>query len=161
MAVFLVRQTAEAVLCAHPSCDVTIEEGGQVFPARLRNATYCSTLCRERDTKRLIQERRRATPANRIDNDNRIFRKYGINREEWDRLYDLQLGRCAICVMPLSETRPHVDHNHETGEVRGLLCNLCNPGLGYFRDDPVILLQALRYLSGELSLGDREGVKDT
>ncbi len=42
----------------------------------------------------------------------------------------------------------HIDHCHKTGKVRGLLCKLCNCGLGYFRDDPKLMLAAITYLGG-------------
>jgi hypothetical protein len=78
--------------------------------------------------------------------------KYGISTEEYERLYDLQLGRCGICLTPLTETKKiHVDHHHETGVVRGLLCNLCNPGLGFFQDDIHILERAVAYLRTSMS----------
>jgi hypothetical protein len=76
-----------------------------------------------------------------------LKRKYGLTIEEWDRLHDLQLGRCAICRLPLAEaSRVCVDHEHETGEVRGLLCDVCNLGIGCFRDDPERCRWAAMYL---------------
>jgi hypothetical protein len=132
--------------CDHPRCENEVVE---VFPARLRENTYCSAVCRERHTKLLTQQRRREHPERGPhDNFNRRFRRYGITQEEFERIYDLQLGRCAICLLPLSETRVHVDHCHNTDVVRGLLCNLCNPGLGYFQDDPDLLMKAAEYLRG-------------
>lgn len=60
-----------------------------------------------------------------------------------------QLGRCAICGT-LEEDVPgkrlHLDHDHQSGRVRGLLCTNCNTGLGQFKDDPERLLAAIRYL---------------
>lgn len=70
--------------------------------------------------------------------------RYGITREEFDQLFERQRGLCAIC---LSEPAAHVDHDHETRQVRGLLCFNCNGGLGQFKDDPMRLALAIAYLS--------------
>lgn len=73
--------------------------------------------------------------------------KYGLTIEEWNRWHDLQLGRCAICRLPLAEAkRICVDHHHDTGVVRGLLCDVCNLGIGCFRDDPDRCRSAATYL---------------
>jgi hypothetical protein len=61
-----------------------------------------------------------------------------------------QGGRCAICGKVPRSRRLAVDHDHKTGEVRGLLCASgdfgCNKGLGYFNDDPELLRRAYEYL---------------
>ncbi len=59
-----------------------------------------------------------------------------------------QGGGCAICgtKTPGGRGRFVVDHDHKTGVVRGLLCNLCNPALGLFKDNPSLLESAIRYL---------------
>ena len=59
-----------------------------------------------------------------------------------------QNGRCAICGVPEYElpSRLYIDHDHETGKVRGLLCPSCNTGLGHLKDDPEVLLRACIYL---------------
>ena len=70
--------------------------------------------------------------------------------EDYDKLYEEQHGQCAICGTDTPGgpgERFKVDHNHSTGEVRGLLCNNCNRGLGYLKDSPTILSKALTYLS--------------
>jgi hypothetical protein len=74
--------------------------------------------------------------------------KYGITLEDYDRLLALQNGRCAICpsTEPGGQGRFHIDHNHETGKVRALLCHRCNTGLGLFSDNPEILIKAAQYL---------------
>jgi hypothetical protein len=147
MATFLVRDADVDTACDHPLCSTVVSQGEQVYPARLREQVYCSSTCRQRHSKIIVQERRRADPVkNRRDNDKRIQRKYGISSEEWQTFYDLQLGRCAICQVPLSEVRVMVDHQHGTGRVRGLLCNYCNPGIGFFEDDPALLDAAAEYL---------------
>ena len=71
--------------------------------------------------------------------------KYGITAEEHTALLERQSGVCAICQQP--DKRLGVDHAHETGVVRGLLCNNCNNGLGRFFNDPERLAQAIRYLN--------------
>lgn len=52
-------------------------------------------------------------------------------------------GKCAICG---SSYRLHIDHDHKTGQLRGLLCHFCNTGLGHFRDSPERLRAAIAYL---------------
>jgi hypothetical protein len=130
-------------VCDHPKC-VQPEQG---VKARFRDHVYCSDRCRYLHGCLLRQQRRRdegLDAAVRRARD--LQRKYGITVEDWDRLYDEQLGRCAICVVTLAEVKVCVDHDHTTGEVRGLLCNRCNQGLGYFADSPAILCAATKYL---------------
>lgn len=144
--------------CSHPRCDVVVTAGDSVFPARLREGDfYCSPECRGRDTRRKIQNRRRESPG-QVEYERRLKleRKYGVSAEDWGGLYDRQLGRCAICLTPLSETKVHVDHDHSTGAVRGLLCSTCNPGLGFFKDDPAVLLRAAEYLIEQGSLASAQ-----
>jgi hypothetical protein len=90
---------------------------------------------------------------------------YGLRVEDYERLLAAQNGRCAICGTdkPGSNNRLFcVDHNHATDEIRGLLCNGCNRGLGYFNDSPVNLERALEYLkkpSTGLIARSRRGAK--
>jgi hypothetical protein len=75
--------------------------------------------------------------------------KYGIDRREFDALMKAQGGRCAICKRPFSGVgakQTHVDHDHVTGRVRGLLCYTCNVGIGYFNDSVAMLEHAIAYL---------------
>ena len=69
--------------------------------------------------------------------------KYNLTIAEWDRIYEEQGGGCLICT---EEEDLVVDHNHGTGEVRGLLCRNCNTGLGMFKDNDLIIQAAARYL---------------
>lgn len=77
-----------------------------------------------------------------------LRRHYGITVEQYDSLLLNQDGRCAICGKTVEENgqRLHVDHDHETGRVRGLLCNACNPGIGFFKHNPDLLKKAMGYL---------------
>jgi hypothetical protein len=74
--------------------------------------------------------------------------RYGIGADEFDELVRQQDGVCAICGRPDPE---HVDHDHDTGAVRGILCFNCNGGLGQFRDSIDALEAAARYLDGRRS----------
>ena len=88
----------------------------------------------------------------------RLMWKYGIDSEEYDRILRSQNGVCAICEQPethLSHGRIvhlSVDHDHDTGKVRGVLCNACNKGLGHFRDDVKLLKTAIRYINANRNL---------
>jgi hypothetical protein len=74
-----------------------------------------------------------------------LKRRYGITAEEADAMLEAQGGVCAIC---RAAPAAHVDHDHETGAVRALLCFQCNGGLGQFRDDPYLLRVAAFYVEG-------------
>lgn len=78
--------------------------------------------------------------------------KYGLSPEKYQEMLESQHGVCALCGKP--ETVIHnvtpkplsVDHDHETGKVRELLCHHCNTGLGYFKDDVELMQRAIEYL---------------
>ncbi|KKN64882.1 hypothetical protein LCGC14_0487160 [marine sediment metagenome] len=72
--------------------------------------------------------------------------KYGITLERHKQIYTDQGNCCAICKRPLPYNKIHTDHDHRTGEIRGLLCRGCNIGLGGFEDNPKSLRQAINYL---------------
>ncbi|WP_406168959.1 endonuclease VII domain-containing protein [Streptomyces sp. NBC_00996] len=95
---------------------------------------------------------RRTSRARRIGREQvrireRVLAGYGMDAEQYAALFQAQGGVCAICKRPEVTGRSMpVDHCHETGEVRGLLCTSCNLGLGRFADDPVRLRAAADYL---------------
>lgn len=70
--------------------------------------------------------------------------KYGLTIEEFQSMVAAQNGRCAIC--GCDDRQLVIDHNHSSGAVRGLLCNLCNQGLGALQDSEPVLKAALLYL---------------
>jgi len=73
--------------------------------------------------------------------------KYGITPGQYDELLVSQGDACAICLRVLKTRHYAVDHNHKTGEVRGLLCSTCNKDiLGKSKDDPAMLRRAADYL---------------
>lgn len=72
----------------------------------------------------------------------------GVTQEQYLSMYKKQQGRCGICENRLYSKRYKafaVDHNHETGRIRGLLCTNCNTGLGLFKDDPIRLQRAIEW----------------
>ena len=73
-------------------------------------------------------------------------------------MLEAQDGVCAICGKTPQQNikRLYVDHDHETGDVRGLLCQQCNIGLGAFRDDKAVLHKAIKYLCGGASICTKE-----
>ena len=85
-----------------------------------------------------------------------IKNNYGLSQEGYEAMLKRQNDCCAICDSPSpgGHGKWHVDHNHSTGEVRGLLCNLCNSALGKFKDSPTILKAAAAYLERTSYYGD-------
>lgn len=75
-----------------------------------------------------------------------LKRRYGITQEDFNRLLEQQQGACAICNTGAGEKPWHVDHDHSTGRVRGILCHSCNTALGNFKDSTELLRSALDYL---------------
>lgn len=59
-----------------------------------------------------------------------IFKLYGLVQSQYDEIFQRQDGKCAICLRDFKEETPSVDHCHQTGLIRGLLCFSCNPHLG-------------------------------
>ena len=75
--------------------------------------------------------------------------EYGLTLEDYNIMLEGQDHKCKICGIEekhSSKARFHVDHCHETGMVRGLLCSKCNTGLGMFRDNSEFLREAAKYL---------------
>lgn len=79
--------------------------------------------------------------------DYRLKRSYNMSLEEYREIYLIQKERCAICKAFMGKHQLAVDHNHKTGDIRGLLCNNCNNGLGRFKDNPQLLENAIKYLT--------------
>jgi len=100
-------------------------------------------------------DRYRAQNADKVHASQRRARlkmNFGLTTEQYDEILAAQGHVCAICRRPESYVRfgktcpLSVDHDHETGKVRGLLCNHCNRGIGMLGDDPLRLRSAVAYL---------------
>ena len=123
-----------------------------------KNRRYCK-LCRSRWAKDNIGKKRIYYKKwydkwSKVPNNvwNKTIRSnYGITSDNYREIYEKQEGRCAICRNDIKfRTKyTHIDHNHHTGKVRGLLCNKCNTGLGKFNDDLKILQSALDYIKND------------
>lgn len=102
--------------------------------------TRCST-CALKQKKSQVK-RTHDTPWKRFNNSIRWF--YGLLPDEYINMMFDQFGRCAICEKFFLK-KPHIDHNHRTGKVRGLLCTRCNTGI-YMIEDREMLKKTLNYL---------------
>jgi len=127
-------------------------------PARLRY----HKAWRIRNYKRVVALERRRRKKNRVHilaqqrkwkarNKVRLLayhlkQRFRMSLVEYQALLKRQKGRCAICKRRYAHQRLGVDHNHRTKKVRGLLCDCCNRGLGYFKDSPAFLRTAAKYL---------------
>lgn len=76
-----------------------------------------------------------------------LVQKYGITEDHYQQMLTDQEGVCAICHKGSVDQPLQVDHDHETGEVRGLLCITCNTVLGYFNDDVNCAKRMVQYLN--------------
>lgn len=72
--------------------------------------------------------------------------RHGITVEEFWTLYEEQDGTCPVCDTAIEAENSAIDHNHETGVVRGILCKNCNRGLGLLGDSPDTMARAAQYL---------------
>lgn len=89
-----------------------------------------------------------------------LYSRHRITKTQYTAIYEHQMGRCAICGTVKSgvgQNKLYVDHNHNTGVVRGLLCMSCNTALGHFRDNRELLVRAVDYLDRVDELGALSG----
>ena len=83
---------------------------------------------------------------------------YGITKDQVDQLRIKQGNRCDICKKSFGNNTPYVDHDHETNQVRGLLCNRCNLILGQINDSIIFLSDAISYLERYKSKDSNQGL---
>lgn len=125
------------LLSDFPSCKTTGHKDGR------------SNLCHKCDCA-ATKEWYTDPTHNRMRRDRSLRFHYGITSDDYDRLLAAQSGNCAICGCPQPTTGRqrflHVDHDHATGHIRGLLCQHCNHAIGKLKDNPRILTAAIEYL---------------
>lgn len=128
------------------------------FQERRGNQRYCSVKCQRTKNETTIERRARKKErlAEKLTEDPDYRRRYhyktkfGLSLEEYDEMWEAQGKTCAICSI---EKKPHqrafaVDHDHETGEIFGILCVMCNHKLIADIRDPEIYDKAAAYLRG-------------
>mgnify|MGYP000872898381 FL=1 len=143
-----------------PGCDTrkSLDEFGKRKHARDGYAPRCRpcTNVQRREHRASNLERAREVDAasyQRSKDKRRsynLMKLYGISIEQYEHMLAQQDGCCYICRKPPSGkangSKLAVDHDHETDQIRGLLCDHCNKGLGQFRDDPELLRLAAAYV---------------
>ena len=87
---------------------------------------------------------------------------YGISKEEYEMMFARQDSRCALCHIDASDTPRglFVDHCHESGQVRDLLCLNCNTALGHFKDNPQLMEKGAQYVKDWKPYRETEGNKE-
>jgi len=108
---------------------------------------------REKNKEKIQQQNRDWKRANPIASRKQTLKVYGLTVDGYNKMFSKQKGCCAICLKHQTDLKEtlHVDHCHETGKIRGLLCFRCNSMLGKCGDNTEILKSAIEYLKGELS----------
>ncbi|GHF94432.1 endonuclease VII domain-containing protein [Streptomyces hydrogenans] len=102
------------------------------------------------------REKKKAVKA--ANHEKRVQNTYGLEAGEYARLYTFQGGLCALCRRATGASRRlSVDHDHATGEVRGLLCRTCNTLLGHARDKLAFFRRCIAYLRFPPCRAMREG----
>lgn len=117
----------------------------------------CKT-CAAQDTREW-NERNKSTARDRY-----LQRQYGISELEYKARLLSQNNSCLLCGVEFNHSTwcadsPVVDHCHTSGHVRGILCNECNRGLGYFHDNKETLMNAIQYLSGDVLASEKGGAR--
>ena len=128
-----------------PCCGET--KSADKFPRNRRTKDGLAVYCKPCHNARGRASRERAGGARKYH----LWLRYGLTLADVEHLLSLQSGRCAICGSPDPQ---HVDHDHESGRVRGLLCFNCNGGLGQFKDNVENLQRAAKYLIEAESASD-------
>lgn len=152
------RFTSDGVqICGRLECETPIHARG------LCQTHYRTALRLTRTGGRKVPgpapEPSRVRSRHNVDNPNRLrdtamYRKqnlkqnYGITVEDYEAMLESQDYKCPICEVDFNEhpRRPHVDHDHATGQVRAVLCDNCNSGIGHMKDNADNLKRAIAYL---------------
>ena len=125
------RRTTRCVICNQ-----------EIPKERSASAKTCSPACQAERIERYHREWNTTNRARRAATERQ--RRYSISQADYDHIVAEQQGGCAICQAITASLA--VDHHHDTGAVRGLLCSNCNVALGMLADNPLLLARAAEYL---------------
>lgn len=155
--------TSPVRTCSVPDCDRTYWARGWCQKhysswyekAHPRSRASYSREYKVRNREKVLAWKRKSSQTYRERNPDAwrhsaYLRKFGITVAQYDEMLLAQKGVCAICAgSPVAPgNRLHVDHDHKTDAVRGLLCGRCNRAIGLLNDDADLLASAVRYLRG-------------
>jgi hypothetical protein len=115
------------------------------FASKSRRCQKCRTAAHRDYCKRVDYGKKRYTKLAPQERERHLIRKYGVTQADYDRIFQDQGGKCAICEKT-QDRAFDVDHDHISGRVRGLLCTNCNRMVGHAHDDAARLRKAAEYL---------------
>ena len=127
---------------------------------RLGRSSWCYKCCKIwRDTHKRYWKKKNKDWWNKHPDYHLMYNrleKYGLSSHDIQKLLQKQNFKCAICKTSFNiKQKEHIDHNHQKGYIRGLLCRKCNLGIGFLQDSPKILMSAIVYLKRRLLNGQR------
>jgi len=110
--------------------------------------------CRRAEStrKRNLDRQRNPEKWKARERNSRLKSVYGITAEDAKKLWEHQGGRCAICDVPIEIRKARIDHDHGTGQVRGILCDKCNIAIGMLGDGVDGLTRALAYVCSSAAI---------
>ena len=135
-------------VCSHCRQELPLSEF-YIAKKKLKSGKIKETpryICKACDRK-AKRKRDKRTPDERANS--HLLNTYGITLEQKRQMIVDQGCKCKICpksISPDEHSKSHVDHCHETGHIRGVLCHNCNRGIGYLQHNPAILVSATQYL---------------
>lgn len=140
-----------------PTCKITHSDMTENY---WQQRKYYCRKCRRDIAKNVYWKDPEAKLEYRRGHINRVTmlkHRYNLLLEDWNEILNKQAGACGICKeIPNKPEDLKVDHDHETGKVRGLLCNGCNTGLGSFKESPNSLKNAITYIKGLSTTNESE-----
>ena len=133
----------------HPLLPRKCKQCGVTFTPRVKLQLYCLPKCNYRaKAARCKADPARMRRQRKWNRTHTLSVKYGITEEDYNRMFEAQRGRCAICGKHQQDMkrRLSVDHDHETGKVRALLCLGCNALVGRIETSPEVVEECYAYV---------------